>query len=177
MLDSSVIHHYMHYIISLFWFLYNHVTSRGFALQCSSCEVFVFIVMDWSYALARFLFPRVSSTNNFSHCICGSCYCSLLCDVLCLRSKEKVGNLSRPPSFTSQHGLIMVCLTMPRPFLGSTVGSSPNTSHQEVPSWSTAVLVWDAQALTLPLIMSSIRSQPRVSSIFPVPLSNLATRG
>ncbi len=39
MLDSSVIHHYMHCIISLFWFLYNHVTSRGFALQCSSSYI------------------------------------------------------------------------------------------------------------------------------------------
>ena len=141
------------------------------------CEMFVFIVMDWSYALARFLFPRVSSTNNFHIAFVGLVivvYCEMF---LCLRSKGKVGNLSRPPSFTLRRGLITECLTMPRPFLGSTVGSSPNTSHPEVPSWSTAVLVWDAQALTLPLIMSSIRSQPRVWSIFPGQLSNLATRG
>ncbi len=95
---------------------------------------------------------------------------------LCHRSKGKVGNLSRPPSFTLRRGLITECLTMPRPFLGSIVGSNLSTSHPEVPSWSTAVLVWDAQALTLPLIMSSIRSQLRVSSIFPAQLSNLATR-
>ncbi len=101
-------------------------------------------------------------------------YCEMF---LCLRSKGKVGNLSRPLSFTLRRGLITVCLTMPRLFLGSTVGSNPNTSHPEVLSWSTAVLVWDAQALTLPLIMSSIRSQPRVLSIFPGPLSELATRG
>ena len=134
------------------------------------CEMFVFIVMDWSYALARFLFPRVSSTNNFSLWIC---YREMF---LCHRSKGKVGNLLRPLSFTLRRGLITVCLTMPRPFLGSIVGSSPYTSHPEVPSWSTAVLVWDAQALTLPLIMFSIRSQPRVCSIFPAPLSELAIR-
>ena len=37
MLDSSVIHHYMHCIISLFWFLLiMSPASRGFTLQCSS---------------------------------------------------------------------------------------------------------------------------------------------
>ena len=54
------IHYYMHCIIPLFWFLYNHVTSRGFALQCSSLHVSLPLTHTHTYTMQECLYRAVT---------------------------------------------------------------------------------------------------------------------
>ncbi len=55
------IHHYMHCIISLFWFLNNHVTSPAEGLHFSAL---VFTLRLLNHSVSTFLFPCGCETKT-----------------------------------------------------------------------------------------------------------------